>query len=38
MKYTTYIGMTNITYMYDDFSLSPDKWYYKGGTEKRKVF
>ena len=36
MKYTTYIGMGSTTYMYDDFSLSPDKWRYSGETKPDK--
>ncbi|MBQ8685482.1 MAG: DUF4838 domain-containing protein [Clostridia bacterium] len=28
MKYTVYIGMTNTTYMYDDFSLPVSQWRY----------
>lgn len=36
MKYTTYIGMGNTTYMYDDFALSPDKWKYTGESSPNK--
>ncbi len=31
MKYTNGIGMKNITYMYDDFSIPVSKWNYTGG-------
>jgi hypothetical protein len=30
MKYTTYIGMDNITYMFDDFSMPVSDWHYVG--------
>lgn len=28
MKYTVYIGMSNTTYMYDDFSMPVSEWHY----------
>ncbi len=31
LKYTIQIGMKNITYMYDDFSIPVSKWNYTGG-------
>lgn len=31
IKYTNGIGMKNITYMYDDFSIPVSKWNYTGG-------
>ncbi len=31
LKYTNGIGMKNITYMYDDFSIPVSKWNYTGG-------
>ena len=30
MKYTIYIGMSNITYMFDDFSMPVSDWHYVG--------
>ncbi len=30
MKYTIFIGMSNITYMYDDFSMPVSDWNYQG--------
>ncbi len=38
MKYTCFIGMTEITEMYKDFTLSPNKWQYWEKNSKRRVF
>ena len=38
MKYTVFIGMTEMTEMFHDFTLPPSKWKYWGAENKSKVF
>ncbi len=38
MKYTVFIGMTETTNMYSDFTLPPSKWNYWGRNSKINIF